>query len=51
MENIARYIIRALFSVERLNYIRDDSKVIFKPKNGNDIKPLPKTVWNTYRFT
>jgi len=25
MENIARYIIRASFSVERLNYIRDDS--------------------------
>ena len=38
MENIARYIIRASFSVERLSYIRDDSKVIYKSKNGKDTK-------------
>ena len=38
MENISRYIIRASFSTERLNYIREDSKVIYKSKNGNDTK-------------
>jgi len=38
MENIARYIIRASFSTERLNYISEDSKVIYKSKSGNDTK-------------
>jgi len=38
MENLARYIIRASFSQERMNYIREASKVIYKSKNGNDTK-------------
>lgn len=38
MENLARYIIRASFSQERLNYISEASKVIYKSKNGNDTK-------------
>jgi hypothetical protein len=38
MENIARYIIRASFSVERLSYIRDDPKVIYKSKDGKGTK-------------
>ena len=38
MENLARYIIRASFSQERLSYISEASKVIYKPKNGNDTK-------------
>jgi len=38
MENLARYIIRASFSQERLNYIREDCKVIYKSKNGNNTK-------------
>jgi len=29
MENIARYIIRASFSTERLNYISEPSRVIY----------------------
>ena len=40
MENLARYIIRASFSQERMNYIREQSKVIYKSKNGNDTKEL-----------
>ena len=38
MENISRYIIRASFSTERLNYISEDLKVIYKSKSGNDTK-------------
>jgi len=38
MENLARYIIRASFSQERLSYIADKSKVIYKSKTGNDSK-------------
>lgn len=38
MENLARYIIRASFSQERLSYISEASKVIYKSKNGNDNK-------------
>ena len=38
MENLARYIIRASFSQERLNYISEASKVIYKSKSGSDTK-------------
>ncbi|MHB1335962.1 MAG: transposase [Candidatus Humimicrobiaceae bacterium] len=38
MENIARYIIRASFSQERMDHIREQSKVIYKSENGNDTK-------------
>jgi hypothetical protein len=38
MENLSRYIIRASFSQERLSYISEASKVIYKSKNGNDTK-------------
>jgi hypothetical protein len=38
MENIARYIIRASFSTERLNYMVNESKVIYNSKNGKDSK-------------
>jgi hypothetical protein len=38
MENLARYIIRASFSQERLSYVVNESKVIYKSKNGNDTK-------------
>jgi len=38
MESLSRYIIRASFSSERLSYVSEDSKVIYKSKNGNDTK-------------
>jgi len=38
IENLARYIIRASFSTERLSYTASESKVIYKSKNGNDTK-------------
>jgi len=38
MENLARYIIRASFSSERLSYMESDSRVIYKSKDGNNTK-------------
>ena len=35
MENLARYIIRASFSQERMAYLRDESKVLYQSKEGN----------------
>jgi len=37
-ENLARYIIRASFSQERLTYIPDASKVVYKSKEGKEEK-------------
>ena len=34
MENLFRYIIRASFSQERMNYMANESKVLYKSKNG-----------------
>ena len=38
IENLARYIIRASFSQERLSYMASESKVMYKSKKGNDTK-------------
>ena len=35
MENLARYIIRACFSRERMTYIPDESKMIYRSKDGD----------------
>ena len=43
MENLARYIIRASFSQERMNYVSEASKVIYKSKLASYIRSLPKT--------
>ena len=34
MEHLARYIIRASFSQERITYLPEESKVIYGSKNG-----------------
>jgi len=38
MENLARYIIRAPFSQERMSYIRQESMVIYKSKDGKNTR-------------
>jgi len=45
MENIARYIIRASFSQERMTYIREEGKVIYKSKKGNQTKTFDALEW------
>jgi len=38
MKLLKGFIIRASFSQERLNYISEDSRVIYKSKNGSDTR-------------
>jgi hypothetical protein len=38
MENLARYIIRASFSQERMTYIPHEAKVIYQSKDGKEEK-------------
>jgi len=45
MENLARYIIRACFSQERMTYLPDEAKVIYQSKDGNDEKIFDALEW------
>jgi len=45
MENLGRYIIRACFSQERMTYIREESKVIYKSKDGKEEKIFDALEW------
>ena len=45
MESLARYIIRASFSQDRMTYIPEESKVVYKSKNGKEGKDLEALGW------
>jgi hypothetical protein len=45
MENLARHIIRASFSQEGMTYIPDESKVIYRSKDGKDEKAFQALEW------
>jgi Putative transposase len=45
MENLARYIIRASFSQERMRYMEHEGTVIYKAKDGKDQKTFPAMDW------
>ena len=45
MENLARYIIRASFSQERMTYIPEESKVSYQSKDGKDEKIFDALEW------
>ena len=45
MENLARYIIRASFSQERMTYIPEDSKVVYRSKDGKEKKVFDALEW------
>ena len=45
MENLARYIIRASFSQERMTYIQDDAKVVYQSKDGREEKVFDALEW------
>ena len=45
MENLARYIIRAPFSKERMNYVPEESKVIYQSKDGKQEKAFDASEW------
>ncbi len=45
MENLARYIIRASFSQERMTYLRDESKVVYQSKDAKQTKTFDALEW------
>ena len=45
MENLARYIIRASFSQERMSYVPEESKVIYQSKDGKEKKVFGALEW------
>ena len=45
MENLARYIIRASFSQERMTYIPEESKVIYRSKDDKNEKDFDALEW------
>jgi len=45
MENLARYIIRASFSQERMQYLPEPSKVIYRAKDGTEEKVFDALEW------
>lgn len=45
MDCLARYIIRASFSLERMTYLPDEAKVICRFKNGKSDKTFDAPEW------
>lgn len=45
MENLARYIIRASLSQERMTYVEDEGKVAYQTKDGSGKKEFPALEW------
>ncbi len=45
MENLARYIIRASFSQERMQYLDREGKVVYTAKDGKSSKVSPAQEW------
>ena len=45
MENLARYIIRASLSQERMIYAEDEGKVIYQAKDGSAKKEFTALEW------
>ena len=45
MENLARYIIRASFSQERMSFVPEESKVIYQSKDGKEERAFDTLEW------
>jgi hypothetical protein len=45
MESLARYIVRASFSQERMSYLPEAAKVVYKSKGGNEEKVFDALEW------
>jgi len=43
MEKLARYIIRTSFSQKRMNYVREEPRIIYKSKDGINTKEFDAT--------
>jgi hypothetical protein len=45
MENLPRYIIRAAFSQERMTYLTEESRIIFRSKDNQKEKVFDALDW------
>jgi hypothetical protein len=45
MENLARYVIRASFSQERMTYLPDESRIIYRSKDHRQEKAFDALEW------
>jgi hypothetical protein len=45
MENLARYVVRASFSQERMTYLPDESQVLYRSKDGKNKKTFDALEW------
>jgi len=45
MDNLARYIVRASFSQERMAYLGEESKVVYESKDGKEEKVFDALEW------
>jgi hypothetical protein len=45
MENLARYIIRASFSQERITYLPEESRIIYRSKDHRRVKAFDALEW------
>ena len=45
MENLARYIIRASFSQERMTYLPEESRIIYRSKDNRQEKAFDALDW------
>jgi hypothetical protein len=45
MENLARYIIRASFSQERMSYVEEEAQVLYRSKDGKEEKIFDVLEW------
>jgi hypothetical protein len=45
IENLARYIIRASFSQEKMTYIPEESRVLYRSKDGKNLKTFDALEW------
>jgi hypothetical protein len=45
MENLARYIIRASFSQERMTYLSEESKILYRSKDNRQVKGFEALDW------
>jgi hypothetical protein len=46
VESLARYIVRASFSQERMSYVRGESKVTYQSKDGKEEKTFDALEWS-----
>ena len=45
MENLARYVIRASFSQERMTYLPEESRIIYRSKDNRQEKAFDALDW------